>query len=483
LGLTWPGIQEEAVKLSQRVRQELLDEGYGKCLFAWASQLAPHCDRRDLSRLQQLVELAFAYQKRSTLRAADFVQLVAGQRVADPQPAQVRVMTIHQAKGLQFDVVVLPELDGKLVGTNDPFVVGRPGPAQPVSIVCRYADEAAREFLPAEFQQLFADNLQQKMGEALCVLYVALTRPVHALHMITKPGKPNEKNLPKTSAGLIRATLALGQPANGRTLLYEHGQTNWISKSAPQDLAEAKPAKGKTAPPAPSPIAFAAKSQLPKRLDRVAPSQLEGGKRLPLAELFKPESLGLHYGTLIHAWFEQIEWLEQGEPTDALLNKVAREELEDVAASLLDVPAAMKGFHSLLKQPALRDLLTLSGYRSKLVSEQPKRGKDLKSCEFVVQRERPFAYRDEGRLVNGFMDRLVLERLNGRYVGAQVLDYKTDDVTIAGKQAARTEYYRPQLQAYIAAIVRMFQLPAENVTARLIYVGGGKVTSELINAE
>jgi hypothetical protein len=64
-----------------------------------------------------------------------------------------------------------------------------------------------------------------------------------------------------------------------------------------------------------------------------------------------------------------------------------------------------------------------------------------------------------------------------------VLDYKTDDVTKPGTQVKRTEIYRPQLLAYMAAVARIFNLPAENVTARLIYVGGSKAIAELIPGE
>ena len=37
-------------------------------------------------------------------------------------------MTVHQAKGLEFDIVVLPELDVPLIGQPPPFVVHRQTP-------------------------------------------------------------------------------------------------------------------------------------------------------------------------------------------------------------------------------------------------------------------------------------------------------------------------------------------------------------------
>ena len=59
----------------------------------------------------QLVDLGHTYERRAGIRPSDFVAFVEQTKVEDPSPAKVRVMTIHQAKGLQFDIVVLPELD------------------------------------------------------------------------------------------------------------------------------------------------------------------------------------------------------------------------------------------------------------------------------------------------------------------------------------------------------------------------------------
>ena len=54
-------------------------------------------------------------------------------------------MNVHQSKGLQFDIVVLPELDAKLRGQPPQFVVGRGKPTEPISQVCRYVSQKTRE--------------------------------------------------------------------------------------------------------------------------------------------------------------------------------------------------------------------------------------------------------------------------------------------------------------------------------------------------
>ncbi len=61
-------------------------------------------------------------------------------------------MTIHQSKGLEFDIVVLPQLDVRLSGQPPAVVVGRPQPTQPIDFVCRYANKELQALLPREVQ-------------------------------------------------------------------------------------------------------------------------------------------------------------------------------------------------------------------------------------------------------------------------------------------------------------------------------------------
>lgn len=469
LELTWPCAHEQAATVAQRVRRELLDEGYGSVVYRWAQWLAPHCDRRDLARLQQLVELAFAYQPRSTLRAADFVNLIAAEKVADPQAAQIRVMTIHQSKGLQFDIVVLPELEGLIAGQPDPFVTGRSGPAQPVNVVCRYANAAMQTLLPPDFQQLFEANTRQRVDESLCVLYVALTRAVHAMHLILEPGKPNEKKPPKTSAGLLRATLAPDQPPLGTQLLFEHGQPDWY-----RSWRAGAESDNRSAPTlfAASPVLLASKSKLPRRLERVSPSQLEGGNRVKLSEVFRPSSAAMRHGSLMHAWLEQIEWLDAGMPSEALLRKIMQQTLDDARDRDFDRDAAVQRFFAMLRKPALQQVFVAEAYRQALVKEHPQRKQALVDCDLQVYRERTFALRDGERLMFGAMDRLVLQRKQGKPTGAEVIDFKTDDISPPGAYEQRVELYRPQLAAYCAAVARLYALPRATVSARVVFVNG-----------
>src|SRR6185437_9776332 len=135
----------------------LLTEGYGRTLYGWVRAFAQECDARSLSRLQQLIELGYAYESEATLRPDDFIEFIGNERVEDPTTSNIRVMTVHQSKGLEFDIVVLPELQMKLRGQNPSVVVGRDGPIDPIHSVCRYVSKDVLPLLPERVQAMFGD--------------------------------------------------------------------------------------------------------------------------------------------------------------------------------------------------------------------------------------------------------------------------------------------------------------------------------------
>ena len=277
LGLT--DHEDAAADAALRIRRRLMDDGYGRTLDAWTKVVAPSCDPRGVARLLQLVELAFGYDPLATARPGDFVSLVQQRRVESPSSSPVRVMTFHQSKGLQFDVVVLPELDYGLAGQPPQLVVGRPEPTAPLTRVCRYVARDERMVLPSSLADLFEAHGRQRVEESLCVLYVAMTRAVHALEMIVAPAKTREQNMPGTAAGLLRAALACGAAASEGEVLYEQGDPQWhvaqASSLCPGDIGKMPVPSGDTGKmPVPLPAAEGRR----RGLEVVSPSQLEGAR-------------------------------------------------------------------------------------------------------------------------------------------------------------------------------------------------------------
>ena len=206
-----------------RIRRLIDERGLAAALGQFVSMLGPACDRRDRQRLRQLVRLGMRYEPNATPRVRDFVRLVRDKRVERPQAAPIRVMTVHQAKGLEFDTVVLPELDEPLAGRSGGAVADVRRLGDPPAGLSRYVTEKEWHLLPERWQSAFGRRAASAMTEALCLMYVAITRARQQLVMVIAPQR-NRDAAPRTAASLIHH--ALDQPGDitaGGSILYESG--------------------------------------------------------------------------------------------------------------------------------------------------------------------------------------------------------------------------------------------------------------------
>ena len=99
----------------------------------------------------------------------------------------IRVMTIHQAKGLEFEVVILPFLD-TLLHANVRDKIWYPFHHTPLAQI-KWAWINFSSQLPlygAQAEALYNEQLIAKELDALNVLYVALTRAKNQLYIITQ---------------------------------------------------------------------------------------------------------------------------------------------------------------------------------------------------------------------------------------------------------------------------------------------------------
>lgn len=462
--------------LADHLRRQLQQEGYGRFAQHWAEILAPSCDQRDLYRLQQLVETAFAYQARSTLRPSDFVDWVEQQRATDPSGAKVRVMTIHGAKGLEFDIVVLPELDETLSGQPPSFVVGRDAKSLAANFVCRYAAEEVQRMLSPEQQLAFEQDRQQSVEESLSLLYVAMTRAIHGLYLFI-PGPRKKGNRRDAWCNLLAQTLTQHAPISANAVLYEAGDAEWFKKIEKPSFAVA------SAAPSAGGIVFASAPAKHRRgLKHEAPSSREGGARVRTDRLFHPsEGTGMAAGTLYHAWFETIEWLDDGEPTEAVLRAAALAKRSDLPANTWrDLERLLADFRTWLATPAISGVLSRSAYGNTKLPAFPARLAPVMTRTLApqkVERERRFLVGDEEKFWNGSFDRVVWLGDGDRIVAADVIDFKTDDLKPGDEKALaeRVAHYKPQLDAYRQAAARIAGLAPERVAARLLFPIPGRV--------
>jgi len=458
-----------AGRLARRIRRRLIDDGYGPTVYALAQELAASCNRRELRRLEKLIGLAYQYDDSATSRPRDFIAYVDAAKVRAPIAADVRVMTVHQAKGLEFDVVVLADLEANLIGQRGDLVVGRPTPTEPIDRVCRQCNSAVQQLLPESWQRLFREADEQDVSESLCVLYVAITRAVHALHMIVAPSADNEKSLHKTFGGLLRAALTEGDRLAPEQIAYETGDPEWFKNPSVEREPTSAEVAAQAESLAPLEIDLAPPRERRRRgLERVSPSGLEGGTHVRLSDTWGESSTertaALQRGTLIHAWFEQILWLDDGLPDDARLCQVANEVLE-AAISDTALKRTLDDFRAMLSKPEIGASLRRGNYSR------------FGDVEITVENERPIAVRHGDQLMVGNIDRLVTVFENGEPIAADIIDFKTDSVAPGDQKAlkSKVDYYRPQIAAYRQAVAKIYSLPQEEISAQLVFVSLGQI--------
>jgi ATP-dependent exoDNAse (exonuclease V) beta subunit len=118
----------------------------------------------------------------------------------DEDADAVTLMTIHKAKGLEFDVVVLPDMHkrfGRMAG--DVLIDPRSG-----TVMTKFGGPSQRAVDTVCWKMLHNRLDVVEREEALRVLYVAMTRAKKRLCVVTAPS-PNEK----TPAGLVTARMGL----------------------------------------------------------------------------------------------------------------------------------------------------------------------------------------------------------------------------------------------------------------------------------
>lgn len=450
------------------IRRELLEKGYGATVSRWARILAPQCTQREIRRLQKLVELADEFDSMASLRPSEFVRHVKDSAIEDPTASQIRVMTIHKAKGLEFDAVVLPCLSKRLRSRSSDILIHRDAPTEPISLVLRYAGEEKRRLLPEQFEAAHAQQWERSLSESMCELYVALTRAKHSLHMLVSP-KDNPTSL--SMAGILLATLTDPQTPGG--IVYQHGSADWV-----EYLGQEK-SKAKATDPthAPSSYDHADKRQLnlvkaPSRTrnrmasspSRSTPSGALWSDGIPLADRRAAQDRG----SRLHAILAEIEWLDGSKDRERLSNSLRKKYPGDNAWSgLLDdvLRKAEQGF--------LRSVLCRDKYLERISPQAMADRLIFDALTVTVHRERPFAIRQDELIISGVIDRLVLIHEGDQLVAADVIEFKTDRAPDESAESlqALVENYRPQVQAYRRAVGAAHQLPLDRVFGRLVMVG------------
>ncbi len=449
----------------KHLRRSLAEHGYGPLVREMINVLVSEGDARELSRLSHLALLASRYGPKTTLRTTDFVRFIQASSVEVPSSAKVRVMTIHKSKGLEFDVVVLPELDSKLVTpARSPVMIEQNDPLSVPSLIT-VRPRTSEFVLEPRFQAIKEAEQERSLLDSLCVLYVALTRAKHALYLFIPPTsfkkskkdeglrERREENLPLTFDGYLRGGLKIGSPVEAQRILLERGDRDWFRK-----VNWVKGAKEVLLDP-PQIVFKSSGPQKVRGIPRVSPSSFEGTGQKSVAEIFKngPTRKFL-FGKLIHGYFKHITWLPSGIlDKDMMVRRARREGITEVEAE-----RGYGEFLQILSQPGVNSILL-----------EPNDG-----AVRIVKNEWPFVVREKNTLLSGTFDRVVIAVKNKKITSCEIIDFKTDLIKEEkGGIKERVEYYRPQIAAYKRALETLLCLDSSAIHCKLVFLRSDEIVS------
>lgn len=466
-----PGMREasqppqavDATQVALWFRQQVARRGLGHTVEDVAETLADQLSWWDQHRLQQLIRLAHQMEGSLGGRLSAFEQAVERQRVALPTEAQVKVMTIHKSKGLEFDALFLPDLEIDLHDGNALLVMRGDDPCQAPTGVLRYMNASLQTLLPADWQAAFQAHKERSVREALCLLYVAVTRARRALYLTSTP---TSRSGLQNFSSILQSVLGHGENRQAAaSILYERGDCEWY-QAIPTDSEQASDSK--QTPRQPS-LQIALRDDLasapPRGLRVAAPSyvshQLEP---VPLKQAFSySHSRGATYGTIIHAFFEQVRWLEDQRLDRQSLRRIALAAVSPEELQAISLDQVILDFEELLQLSSVRTALSRSRYQQTCLGQIADR--------VEIDNERAISLIMDGQLVSGTIDRLAVLYHQGKPYAAEIIDYKTDAfdpaMTLLWLED-RIAQHRPQLEVYARVVSKLLGLPRTQIATHLV---------------
>lgn len=244
-------------------------------------------ERADWQDAQAFLDLAESLEAAGGMNLEELESRVQGLRtVPEARDGAVRVMTMHQAKGLEFGTVILPGLDRPTASDARELLAWQEIPADAeghadlllAPIVAPGAEDPSHEYLRTL-------RRQQRDQEAIRLLYVAATRARRRLYLLAGwvPGKQPER---RSLAALLAPEGVAPEPAVAVAPTSAQRIAGHEAEAKPRRLP---PAWRLPAPPA----AIAARA--------IAAQAVAAGVSF---DWVRP--LSRHIGNVVHAWLQAV---------------------------------------------------------------------------------------------------------------------------------------------------------------------------------
>ncbi|HEY3248129.1 MAG TPA: UvrD-helicase domain-containing protein [bacterium] len=399
--------------------------------------LTPQGEQR-VANLVKVVQLARALEGSGILTFRAFVHWLRDMERQAVDEAEsptveegddvVRIMSIHAAKGLEFPIVVLPDLGHGAGSRADHLILQRVrGEA---GFYFGKVGQGGWPVQTANYQTLKDDNGRREAAERLRVLYVGMTRAKDALVLPCFPKKP-ANTLMVDLAHVFPQTPDFEQP-HGEWILVDGAGIGKVEREpAPVRLQFPDEPMNVDVMPSERAVWLEQRQKvvetagLPDKVTRPSklldPAKLAAVKQM--GTRLEVAAGGQNLGTLVHQILAVI-------PLDR----------PDLAAVYAEYFARQKRVRGALVERAVALVQAALGTA---VVKTALAGRPW--------REVPFAMLEgDGTLVEGTMD-LLVEAPDGKLI---VADWKTD-TTAPEKREAVMSLYAPQLDAYDAVLKRL----------------------------
>ncbi|MEK6261379.1 MAG: UvrD-helicase domain-containing protein [Planctomycetota bacterium] len=468
---------KDRLPLSKLLTRAVERTGYDAVL------LTEHLGSRKVANLRKLIEMAREFDQGELFTLKDFVERLhtsvleeTDEEFATTLPETgnvIRLMSIHQAKGLEFPVVIVADIDRK-------------GPPRGRSAVL-HPDFGALVKLPDMFGESH-ENLGLKMfgllereadaEETIRLFYVACTRAADYLILSAGIEPDAKRNSPWLELVESRFDLRTGLPKTD-ALLGSSSAATAGRETIPDILAHKRPPAAKPVAreterqvpltELPDLILFAEPTELPdsarqwprdvsdlpplsvSRLEEIdaqlvgqvanPPIHQAGYKATPQRDedaLPVDPDQATALGTLVHAVLEQIDFARPANwPT--LLDGIARTSKDRVSDDALSSARTM--LDNLFASPLAKELASAKSLH--------------REVEFVLLVPSPSSASDNGTRIVGKID-LLYEDIQG---GWHILDYKTNDMAADTSDEQLLAPYELQLGVYAHAVEQWFGEP------------------------
>lgn len=434
--------------------QEIHEGGFQKFVRKWSQLLAKNSNLHafEIKRLNDLALAAGIFDSTGSRDCNRFIKFIKNYEAKETASEKcVRVMTVHQAKGLEFDIVILPEIgDRSWQEVKSDFLIATDTNTDTIKWILKMPHRIVLKSdaqLRTEFERQEADSFL----EELRLFYVAMTRAKRALYMLVPPA--GERSTAFHSARLLRIQLT-GKPVSdidslqSPRIIYEHGDSEWYKKISPA-VCQPRIQPSATYPPPD----YITKTSPSAQFMRIEPAK-QTIRELNGQTLFATSTWeAIELGNAVHNIMRKIEWW----------NKT---EFEHLVNTMLSTTSA----NDTIFQKAIhvcKEAFASDEIRS--VFKKP-------DGDVELWREKSFEIIIGNRLISGRFDRVMIAKnSDGKPVSAVIVDFKTEHIENTERLLLVEESYKNQIQLYLEALSNMLGIPQKQCRVLIVFTSIKKV--------